>query len=225
MLSISGIANKYPTLVVKTTRLQAMIRRRTFLQWMALVVCALSLIGVAPSHARQSVEDSPLSKIGPAPDFTLTNQDGKPFSLAALRGKVVAVTFIFTGCGNTCPLLTAKMVSMQRSLGSDFGPRVFFAAITVDPLADTPEVLKRYASAHGADLAGWAFLTGTPAQISDVAHRYGIYYKKQPGDDIDHTFLTSMIDPGGTLRVQYLGVRFDAKEFLRDIRSLLREGK
>ena len=202
-----------------------MIRRRVFLQKMTVVVFALLSTGVPPAHARQSTEVRSLSKIGPAPEFTLTNQDGKPLSLAALRGKVVAVTFIFTGCGNTCPLLTAKLVSIQRSLGSDFGRKVFFAAITVDPLADTPPVLKRYANAHGADLGGWAFLTGTPTQVSDIAHRYGVYYKKQPGDDVDHTFLTSVIDPGGTLRVQYLGVRFDPEEFLRDIRSLLREGK
>jgi protein SCO1/2 len=191
----------------------------------AVVFATVLAAWPTPGLSRQVDDHAPLSKIGPAPDFTLTDQDGKSLSLAALRGKVVVVTFIFTGCGSTCPLLTAKMVSMQRSLGSDFGPRVFFAAITVDPLADTPPVLKRYANAHGANLAGWAFLTGTPTQISDVAHRYGIYYKRQPGDDIDHTFLTSVIDPGGTLRVQYLGVRFDPQEFLRDIRSLLREGK
>ena len=192
---------------------------------MALVVFALLSTGVPPVYGRQSTEVNAFSKIGPAPDFKLTNQDGKSFSLSALRGKVVAVTFIFTGCGSTCPLLTAKLVSIQRSLGSDFGSKVFFASITVDPLADTPPVLKRYANAHGADLGGWAFLTGTPTQISDIAQRYGIYYRKQPGDDIDHTFLTSVIDPRGTLRVQYLGVRFDPEEFLRDIRSLLREGK
>jgi protein SCO1/2 len=174
---------------------------------------------------RQDDNPVPLSKIGPAPDFTLTDQDGKPLALSALRGKVVAVTFIFTGCGDTCPLLTAKLVSIQKSLGADFGSRVFFAAITVDPLADTPEVLKRYANAHGADLTGWAFLTGTPAQISDVAHGYGIYYKKQAGKDIDHTFLTSVVDRHGTLRVQYLGTRFDPDEFVQDVRSLLMEGK
>jgi protein SCO1 len=188
---------------------------------LAIVLAAWATTGLG----RQDDNHAPLSKIGPAPDFTLTNQDGKQLSLSALRGKVVAVTFIFTGCGNTCPLLTAKLVSIQKSLGADFGPKVFFAAITVDPLADTPPVLKRYANAHGADLKGWAFLTGTPTQISDIAHRYGIYYKKQAGDDIDHTFLTSVIDPGGTLRVQYLGVRFDPEEFLQDIRSLLREAK
>jgi protein SCO1/2 len=40
---------------------------------------------------------------------------------------------------------------------------------------------------------------------------------------VDHTFLTSLVDPQGILRVQYLGVRFDPEEFLRDIQSLLRE--
>jgi len=169
-------------------------------------------------------DDRPrLSKIGPAPGFTLTNQEGKPLALKQLRGKVVVATFIFTGCGSTCPLLTAKLISIQRRLGADSGARVYFAAISVDPLADTPQVLKRYAQAHGADLESWAFLTGDPAQISDVAHRYGVFYKRQVGDEIDHTFLTSIIDQGGTLRVQYMGVRFDPEEMIQDIHSLLRE--
>ena len=41
---------------------------------------------------------------------------------------------------------------------------------------------------------GWAFLTGTPAEIRDVAKHYGIYYKKMPRGDVDHTFLTSLVD-------------------------------
>ena len=169
-------------------------------------------------------DDRPrLSKIGPAPGFTLTNQEGKHLSLKQLRGKVVVTTFIFTGCGSTCPLLTAKLISIQRRLGADSGARVYFAAISVDPLADTPQVLKRYAQAHGADLESWAFLTGDPTRISDVAHRYGVFYKRQAGDEIDHTFLTSIIDQGGTLRVQYMGVRFDPEEMIQDIHSLLRE--
>jgi len=194
-------------------------------RFVATAAVALVVAGwVAPSWGNQ--DDRPrLSKIGPAPGFTLTNQEGKPLSLKQLRGKVVVTTFIFTGCGSTCPLLTAKLISIQRRLGADSGSSVYFAAISVDPLADTPQVLKRYAQAHGADLESWAFLTGDPAQISDVARRYGVYYKRQGGDEIDHTFLTSIIDQGGTLRVQYMGVRFDPEEMIQDIHSLLREGR
>ena len=55
--------------------------------------------------------------------------------------------------------------------------------------------------------------------------RYGIYYKKSPHGDVDHTFLTSVVDQAGILRVQYLGVRFDPDELLRGIRGLLKEGR
>jgi protein SCO1/2 len=161
-----------------------------------------------------------LPKIGPAPDFTLTNQDGKRIALKDLRGKVLAITFIFASCTDTCPLLTEKMVGLQDRLGADFGSRVYFVSVTVDPERDTPEVLKHYARAHGVNPAGWAFLTGTPAEIREVARRYGISYKKQPRGDVDHTFLTSLVDAGGTLRVQYVGVRFDPDEMLRDLQSL-----
>lgn len=164
-------------------------------------------------------------KIGPAPEFTLTQQDGKRLALKELRGKVLAITFIFASCADTCPLLTAKMAGIQNQLGSAFGPQVNFVSITVDPERDTPEALKRYAEAHHANSAGWAFLTGTPAEIREVAKRYGIYYKKTARGDVDHTFLTSIVDQSGILRVQYMGVRFNPDEMLRDIQSLIDETK
>jgi protein SCO1/2 len=173
----------------------------------------------------ESKDNQRLSKIGPAPEFTLTQQDGKRLALKELRGKVLAITFIFASCTDTCPLLTAKMAGLRDRLGPDFGSKVHFLSITVDPERDTAEVLKRYAEAYKANLAGWAFLTGTNAEIRDVAKRYGIYYKKTPRGDVDHTFLTSLVDQNGTLRVQYMGVRFDPDEMLRDLRSLVKETK
>ena len=178
---------------------------------------------VTPGLAHKPKAEARLPKISPAPEFTLTNQDGKQISLKDRRGEVVAVTFIYASCVDTCPLLTAKLVAIQRKLEPNAAGKVFFTAITVDPERDTPEVLKRYAQAHSADAVHWAFLTGTSQQIDDVARRYGIYRKKQPNGDVDHTFLTSLIDRSGTLRVQYLGWRFDPNEFLDDLRSLLRE--
>ena len=166
-----------------------------------------------------------LSKIKLAPQFTLTKEDGKRLTLKELRGKVLAITFIFASCTDTCPLLTAEMAGIQNRLGSCFGPQVFFLSITVDPERDTPAVLKRYAEAHRANTAGWAFLTGSPAEIREVARNYGIYYKKGPRGDVDHTFLTSLVDQKGILRVQYMGVRFNPDEMLRDLQSLLQEVK
>jgi protein SCO1 len=166
-----------------------------------------------------------LPRIGPAPEFTLTSQEGRRLALRELRGRVVAITFIYASCVDTCPLLTAKLAGLRSRLGGDFGSRVAFVSITVDPEHDTPAVLKRYAEEHGAKTDGWTFLTGTPAEIQGVARRYGIYYRKTPRGDVDHTFLTSLVDRTGTLRVQYLGVRFDPDEMFRDLRSLVQEGR
>src|SRR5262252_3110878 len=181
------------------------------------------LVGPARLPAHGDKGDATLAKIGPAPEFSLTTQAGARLSLRDLRGKVVAVTFIYASCADTCPLLTAKLAGLQAKLGADFGPKVFFVSVTVDPERDTPEVLTRYAQAHGAKPVGWAFLTGTPAEILAVEKKYGIFARKNPRGDVDHTFLTSLIDRDGILRVQYLGVRFDPDELLSDLRSLLRE--
>jgi protein SCO1/2 len=188
------------------------------------LVMLASLMSMSRNTIPQRVtQEAPLPKIAPAPEFALTSQDGAEVKLADFRGKVVAVTFIFTMCTLTCPVLTPMMSFVQDRLGPDFGEKIAFVSITVDPERDTPEVLKEYAQAFGANLAGWAFLTGAPAAIRDVTRRYGVFAAKTANGDVDHTFLTSIIDPHGILRVQYLGVRFDPEEFRRDLLSLLQE--
>ncbi len=193
--------------------------------WYLGILLVLLVVGWRiPALSHKAEEAAELAKIGPAPAFTLTTQDRRRLALAELRGKVVVVTFIYTACADTCSLLTAKMAALQDNIGSAFGPKIFFVSITVDPAHDTPEVLTRYAQLHGAKLSGWAFLTGTSDEIRVVARQYGIYYKKQAAGDVDHTFLTSLVDQHGTLRVQYMGIRFDSGELLHDLQALLKEG-
>src|SRR4051794_3086698 len=103
-----------------------------------------------PSQHKMATDAPPemrLPVIGPAPDFDLTSQDGKRVRLADYRGKVTAVTFIFTECPDICPMLTSNMTQVQQLLGTDFGKTVAFVSITIDPETDTPPVLKEYAEA------------------------------------------------------------------------------
>ena len=193
----------------------------------ALLVIALGLLAwpaLAHAHeAKHGQHEERLPTIGAAPDFALTSQDGAEVTLAALRGKVVAVTFIYASCPDVCPMLTDKLARVQDELGSDFGSKIAFVSITTDPERDTPEVLKGYAEAFEANLAGWSFLTGEPAAVLDVAHRYGVAVAKAADGQVDHTMLTTLIDRQGTMRVQYLGYRFDEEEFRRDLESLVNE--
>ena len=173
---------------------------------------------ILPAYAAGGGGQLPV--IGPAPPFTLTSQDGKPVALADLRGKVVAVAFIYTECPDICPMLTQKMVQVQDELAADFGTKIAFVSISLDPEHDTPAVLKDYAEFWGAK-PGWSFLTGSPEAVRDVTRRYGVFFAKKEDGSVDHTQLTSLVDAEGQLRVQYLGARFDPEEFRQDLMSLV----
>lgn len=188
---------------------------------------AAFLLALAPmmfpklAAAHEAGGDAGLPVIGPAPPFTLTSQDGKTVALADLRGKVLAVTFIYTGCPDICPMVTQKMVDVQNALGAEFGAKIAFVSITLDPEHDTPAVLKDYAQSWGAKPDGWMFLTGSVAAVRDVTRRYGVFFSKKEDGSVDHTQLTTLVDADGQMRVQYIGWRFDPDEFRRDLLSLV----
>jgi protein SCO1/2 len=187
----------------------------------ALLLALAVLVFPAALPAHEAGGDRRLPVIGPAPPFTLTSQDGAPVALADLLGKVVSLTFIYTGCPDICPLLTQKMVDVQNELGPKFGAKIAFVSISLDPERDTPEVLKDYAQFWGARSEGWTFLTGSPEAVRDVTRRYGVFFSKKEDGSVEHSQLTSLVDAEGQMRVQYLGARFDPEEFRRDLMSLV----
>ncbi len=186
---------------------------------LALVVLFFATL----ARAGSSSDLSTLPDMGPAPDFVLVSQDGTEVGLASLRGKVVVVAFIYTSCADVCPLLTEKMARVQDDLGESFGRDVAFVSITVDPERDTSEVLRAYAEAFDADPAGWFFLTGEVEAVRRVAARYGLVTIPGADDAVDHNLLTTLIDRRGTMRVQYLGHRFDPEELHLDLLALSAE--
>jgi protein SCO1/2 len=186
----------------------------------ALLVALALMVFPALMRGHEAGGGEQLPVIGPAPPFALTSQDSKPVSLADMRGKVVAVSFIYTGCPDICPLLTQKMVDVQDALGEKFGAKIAFVSITLDPEHDTPEVLKDYAEFWGAK-PGWSFLTGSLEAVREVTRRYGVFFSKKEDGSVEHSQLTTLVDSDGQMRVQYLGARFNPEEFRRDLLSLV----
>lgn len=176
---------------------------------------------LAAPHDSEQAERLPV--MGEAPAFALTAASGGQRRLGELLGKVVAVTFIYASCPDTCPLLTDKMAAVKDELGASFGTEIAFVSITTDPARDTPAALRDYARAFGADVPGWWFLTGTSSEIAEVARAFGVAITTDRDGKVDHTLLTSLIDRQGRLRVQYLGARFDTDELRHDLSDLAAE--
>jgi protein SCO1/2 len=142
----------------------------------------------------------------PAPDFALVDQDGQRVALSDLRGKTLLLDFVYTHCPGPCPILTGTHVAVQRSLSPELRERVRFVSISLDPARDTPEALRAYATARGADLAHWSFLTGGEDAVAGVLRRYGVGAKPGNDGEIDHLVITYLIDREGRIARRFAGL-------------------
>lgn len=153
-------------------------------------------------------------------DFTLTDQNGKPYRFASVRGKLVLVTFIFTTCPDVCPLLTAHFAAIQRALEEKKIKDYQLISITTDPERDTAPVLKDYAGRYKADLKSWSFLTGSRDELAKVWKEFGVHVIKNESGQVQHTTFTTLLDRRGNRRVDYYGDKWQEQEILKDLQSL-----
>lgn len=165
----------------------------------AAAAVLLAALGTAPAAAH--TEESKAAKAAPAakappPDLSgrtsaeieqkqrgyftdseLVDQDGRKvrFYTDVLRGKLVVINFIYTDCGDACPLITHKLVQTRQQLGETFGRDVRFVSVSIDPQRDTPAELKKFARKFDADHPEWVFLTGDKPKVDLVLKKLGAY--------------------------------------------------
>lgn len=122
------------------------------------------------------------------PNYELTAHTGEKlrFFDDVIAGKVVAISFIFTGCTDICPLETARLVDVYRLLGDRVGEDVHFYSITIDPQNDTVPVLKEYAERFGIDGGNWKFLTGDKREIDRIRDKFGVFGDAAEEEDLSN---------------------------------------
>jgi protein SCO1/2 len=156
------------------------------------------------SLSSEIVKEGTLKKIGPAPKFELTDQNGTKISNKDYKGKVYVLEFFFSTCPSICPIMNKNMVSIQNEFSkeSDFG----IASISINPDNDTPEVLKAHAVKLGATDANWHFLTGNKDYIFNLANKgFNLYVgeNNKALGNFEHSGLFALIDKNGTIRCRY----------------------
>jgi protein SCO1/2 len=156
-----------------------------------------------------------------APNFQLLDQDGQPFNLESLQGKVILLTFLYTQCPDVCPLLITYMQQTQDLLEDNFGREVVFITISFDP-NDTPEVLRTYAAKHRADLSGWKFLTSqNEDDMKHVTEAYGIFFQREEEGGYSHSLFTYLIDKDLIVTKLYFGTFLNSNDVAKDISDLI----
>jgi protein SCO1/2 len=163
------------------------------------------------------------------PDFTLVNQDGRAVHLQQYRGRALLLTFVYTRCPlpDYCTLMSTNFAQVERELAKD--PKLSQAAhllsVSIDPVHDTPKVLKSYGAAHTEKYADekfdrWEFATGQPEEIKRMATFFGLTYFDE-NNQIVHSLRTAIVAPDGRVYKIYRGNEWKPEDVLRDLQTLI----
>ena len=159
------------------------------------------------------------------PALTFTDQDGRTRTIAEWRGKVLALTFIYTRCPlpNFCPLMDRNFAAAQRLIKEDraLADRVRLLSLSFDPDYDTPAILKAHAARAGADPALWTYGTGSRDAIDPFAAVFGVAVMRddKPMEEILHNLRTAVIDKDGKLSSVLNGNDWKPDELMTAIRK------
>jgi len=130
--------------------------------------------GASTTASVISTGDAPAMSSGQIPDVRVYDQDGKPLNFYSdlVKGRTVAINFIFTTCTGVCPPMTATLRRVQQNLPARTPP-IQLISISVDPTTDTPERLHEFAAKFKAG-PGWAFVTGDKTEIDLILRALGV---------------------------------------------------
>jgi protein SCO1/2 len=155
------------------------------------------------------------------PDITFVDTEGKKVSLRDFRGRPLLVSLIYAGCADVCPTLIENLVPAVEAAQSALG-RDSFSVITIgfDTRQDTPQRLKSFAVARGADLPGWTFLSAEVDSLDGLARAVGFGFYSRAGG-FDHLSQVSIVDGDGKLYQQVYGAVFEPPLIVEPLKTLV----
>jgi len=156
--------------------------------------------------------------------FDLVDQNGKPITEAAFRGKPTALFFGYTHCPDVCPTTLFELNGWLHEVDPD-GTKMNAYFITVDPARDTPAVMKQYVSNVSDRIVG---ISGPPEEVAAMVKGFGVYSRKVPVDEnnpdgdysMDHTASVFLLDANGAFR-STIAFNEDPEVALKKMENLL----
>jgi protein SCO1/2 len=178
---------------------------------------------VAKTSHRFHGQDIPDTIYYKVPAFKLTDQNGKPFSEADLKGKIFVASFFYTHCPTVCTTINKNLSYLVGTYWKN--KMVYFTSITVDPDRDIPDVLKSYLESYKPESNRWLFLTGDTTSIYGLARKGFLVDALQAGkDDFIYSDKLILIDQDKHIRGYYSGANTtDVNRLNDEIKVLIAE--
>jgi protein SCO1/2 len=147
-----------------------------------------------------------------APQFSLTDEYGKPVSMAQYRGRPVVVSYLYTHCKETCPI----QAQMIRGALDDLGHDIPALAVSVDPFADTPASARAF-NRKFKMTGRMRWVLGTRRQLQPLYRGFAIQPQLR---DSEHQAYITLVDAKGFQRVAVPVNQTSPEDLAHDMRVL-----
>jgi len=165
------------------------------------------------------------------PNVSLTDQDGRKFTLAGYRGKALAVTFIYRECPlpDYCIRMSQNFsnAAIQLNDNAEFKDKMRLLTISFDPARDTPAKLKEYGIGYlgnpaKPDFTVWQLAVGDDKNVRTLADFFGLKYEVNAENkaEINHNLVTAVIAPDGKVAKMLPGNRWTTDDLLRELKNV-----
>ena len=201
----------------------------------AVVVVAAAVIVIAPGSGRHSSSAGASSSVSagpetgfdgasfpvgrPTPEFTLTDQYGRRVSLDQYRGQVVALTFLYSTCGDTCIVIAEQIRGALDELQAEGARPPAVLIVSADPAADSPAHVRSFLSQVSLS-ARVQYLTGSLSQLRSVWRAYGIKPASDGTAVFDEYAPVLLLDRAGRKRVLFESEELTPEALSHDVRKL-----
>lgn len=195
---------------------------------------AASAIPESGTHTKTAMKKDPAfddaqalkisqAAIGQSVDgFNLLDREGRNVVLEDYRGKPLVVSFIYTACFHTCPIITQTLKKTARVARDTFGEDSFqMLTIGFDTRRDSPEKMRTFARQQGVGgEPGWEFLSADKETMKRLSQRFGFLFYKSPSG-FEHLAQTTVIDAKGVIRHQIYGQDFGSPQLVEPLKGII----
>lgn len=137
-------------------------------------------------------------------DSPWTDDTGSERSLESLSGIPVLAAMTYTSCQVSCPVIVADLKRIETEL-NQAGVEARIVLFSLDPDRDTPQVLASFKEEKGLS-SRWVLLRAPDDQVREMAALLGVNFRRTPDGEVAHANIISILDPGGQLIHQQLGL-------------------
>lgn len=156
----------------------------------------------------------------PIPNLEGVDQSGRPFKAHSLKGSYLLISFVFSSCPmpKMCPLTMQLNKKVQTLWKKEFKAPLNLLIVTLDPVGDTPEVLKKYGARFSLDEKSTFLVTGDPQKLSDFGSAFNVAGWPS-GNTTVHNLKTILVGPNLEELKQYKENEWTPEQLIKDVKA------